>query len=507
MVVADIINWNARRYPEKAAVVCGATRYTFKQLNNRVNSLISALSDMGVGKGDRMAILADDCPQYMETYFAGAKGGIAIVPLNNRLGSNDLCYIVNNSEANTLIFGENYLHVVDSIRPDLSTVRNFINIGAASEGMKSYEGLVSSYPPNEPKVELGEGDLFCILYTSGTTGLPKGAMWTHKNMVAAVTGLVITVQAAHDDIFLDLLPLFSVGSILMRLGYSYMGCTNVLVMKADLKSWLEAIEGERVTSCFLSPSLLSSFLEYPDIGKYDLASLRLLWYGGGSLATEVLKRAIGFFGSIILQVYGLTEGSLLTYLSREDHVLQGTEEKIRRLRSCGREVVNVEIRIIDEEGNEVAPGEVGELIARGDNIVKGYWKLPGPTADTFRGGYLYTSDLATRDEEGYIYFIGTPKIKIISGGEKVYSREVEDVIYAHPSVLETVVIGIPDDKLGESVKAIVVLKEGMKATEEEIIEFCKRSLASYAVPQSVEFIDKLPRTPSGKVLKRLLQSS
>ena len=505
MLLGEIVTRNARRYPEKMAVVFGDRRYTFKKFNQRVNSLVNGLWDMGVRKGDRVAVFADNCPQYLEAYWAMATGGAVVVPLNCRLATEEFGYLVNNSEANTMIVGETYLDMAASMRPELNTVKHFIAIGNKLEGMESYERLVSKYPSTEPETKLSEDDIVGILYTSGTTGLPKGVMLTHRNIVAIIENIVISFGAASDDILLNLFPHFTPATSITLMAYSYMGGTYVGIDKFDPETALEIIQKERVTTLWLAPAMIASLLEYGDIDKYDLSRLHTVIYIGSPIAAEVSKKAIKVFGNTLMQLYGLTEGLTLTCLSKEDHILEGTEAKAKRLTSCGREVINVEVRVVDEEGNDVAPGEVGEIIARGDIVMKGYWKLPQATAEVIKDGYLYTGDMATVDEENYIYTIDRKKDVITSGGQRINSREIEEVLYRHPSVSEAAVIGIPDKELGEAIKAVVVLGAEMKATEKEIIEFCQLNLPDYAVPKSIAFVDSLPRSPMGKVLKRVLR--
>ena len=506
MVVKDIIIESARRYPNRTAVVLENTRYTFEELNNRANSLTNALLDIGIAKGDRVAILLDNCLPYAEICCASAKGGMVVIPLNSSLSKQDLAYIINDAEANTLFLGENYIDLFGSISEEIRGVRNLITIGALSGEMRNYEELVSQYPPKEPEVEIDEQDMCAMGFSSGTTGLPKGGVSTNKRWLATMMDAISIHQLTYDDIVLIPLPLSWMYSIMFA-GF-YCGCTTVVTREFDPKTILETIEREKITASLMPPFYITSFLEYPRLKEYNLSSLARIVLLGAPMPAEVLKRATEVFGNIFTQTYGTLEGGWLTFLSPEDMILEGPPEKVRRLKSCGRRgkgLLNAEVRVVDENDNDVLPGQIGEVIARGENIIKEYWKLPQASAEAFRGGYVYSGDMATVDEEGFIYLVGRKKDVISSGAESVYPTEVEEVLHRHPAILEATVIGIPDVELGEAVKAVVVLKEGQKATEEEIMGFCRQYLASYAIPGSVEFIDRLPRTASGKILKRELK--
>ncbi len=504
MILRDIARRNARRHPQRTAVVFGDIAYSFKEFNERVNSIANALLDLGVGKGDRVAILSRNCHQYLELYFAAPKGGMVLVPLNWMLSGPELRYIINDSEANTLFVGQDYVETVNSIRPELKGVKNFIAIGQPSAGMTGYEDLVSRYPSSEPEVEVYEEDTAYLLYTSGTTGLPKGVLTTNRSIVETAINSIFSSHLSPDDVDMALFPLY-IGAQCFTLPHVYLGCSVIILNEPTPQAILETIEREKVTIPFISGAHILALLQYPDRDKYDLSSVRRIVFGGAPLPVEVWKQAISVFGNILASFYGLSEGSPLAFLSPEEVIEEGPPEKMRRLQSSGREAMNVEVRIIDEDDRDVPPGEVGELIAKSDILMKGYWKLPQATAETLKGGYLRTGDLASMDEERYIYLVDRKKDVITSGGETVYPRDIEEVLYRHPSVLEAAVIGVPDEKLGEAVKAIVVLREGERATEKEIIEFCQQSLADYATPSSVEFTDMVPRNPSGKVLRRELR--
>lgn len=499
----EVINRNAQTYPDRMAFIFENKHYTFKQVNQRVNSLINALIYVGVRKGDRVAILAYNCPQYFEV-FGIAKAGRVCVPLNYRSVGRELVYLINNSEVNTVILEKEFLNAILPIRHELNGVRNFICLDAAVENMVSYEQLISSFPPDEPVDEVEADDPCVFFYTSGTTGRPKGTIHTNKSLLGEIA--VVRRGFTSNDIALCVMPFFHVaGSAAYLFPAFASGATTVMLKKFEETLTLETIEREKVTSICLVPTMFIRLLECPSLHNYDLRSLHTINYTGSPMPFEALRRGIGYFGKIFVQLLGQTETLNLTIFDKEDHNIEGSTKEIKRLESVGKPPREGELRIVDEQGQDVSMGEVGEIIARSDRLMKGYWKLPKETAETIKGGWLHTGDIGRMDEDGYIYIVDRKKDMIISGAENIYSREVEEVLYTHPAVLDAAVVGVPDEEWGESVKAVIVLKEGMVATEAEIIDFCKERLASYKKPKSVEFWDSLPKTPSGKTVKNVIR--
>ncbi len=506
MTLGEIVRRNARRYPEKTALVSERLRFSFAEFNRRVNSIANALIALGMQKGDRVAILLDNCHQFVELYFAIPKAGGIAVPINLALSEDEMAYIVNNAEAKLLAFGERFASLADSLRKRLDSVKGFVAVGNSSQDIPSYEQLIARYPPSEPEVRVEEGDTAYLLYTSGTTGLPKGIMVSHRGMIESGLDYLLGYRLRPSDIGLVSVPLFwGAGLFVVLVPDFYFGCTAVLASDFAPESILALIQRERVTTGFMVPSLITGLLECPQLSNYDTSSLRHIWFGGAPMAAETLKRATRIFGNVFFQLYGLVEITPIAYIPPEEQVIEGPAEKVKRLASCGRESCNVEVKIVDEEDREVARGQVGEVIARGDNVMKGYWGMPQATEETLKGGYVHTGDLAMMDEEGYIYLVGRKKDLIMSGGKAIYPVEVEEVLYQHPAVVEAAVIGVPDARLGESVKAIVVVREGDSITEDDLLEFCRQRLPEQARPRSVIFVDKLPRNPSGKILKRVLR--
>jgi long-chain acyl-CoA synthetase len=495
----EMINNNAQRYGDRTAFVFEGTSYTFGQVNRRINSLLNALSDLGLRKGDRVGILAYNCPQCFEV-FGLSKAGVVCVPLNYRSVGRELDYLINNSEISVLILQSDFLDVVNSIRPQLDGVRNLICLDRQVEGMRNYEQLIEAYPPDEPSEDVGPDDPAALYYTSGTTGHPKGAIHTHRSLLAEIA--VHQDSFSTDDVVLCVMPFFHVGGSAAHLfpAFTY-GASCVLHRTFDETAVLEAIERHKITYVGLVPAMIIRLLEHPDLVQYDVSSLRTIMYVGAPMPLDALRRGLERFGPVFSQLFGQTETLNVAVLRKEDHKLEGTTDEVRRLKSAGKPLGQGEMRIVDSRGRDVALGEAGEILACSTRMMSGYWRMPEETARTITDGWLHTGDVGMMDEDGYVYLVDRSKDMIISGGENIYSREVEEALYTHPCILEAAVVGVPDEKWGESVKAVVVLKEGAEASEEEIIDFCKERLASYKKPRSVDFRDSFPKTGSGKIKK------
>jgi long-chain acyl-CoA synthetase len=506
MIMKEIPRRNARRYPNKTAVVFGTKRFTFREFNNRVNSLTNALRDLGVKKGDRIAIVADNCHQYVELPFVAAKGGMVINSLSPILSARDLTYLINNAGASTIVFTENYMDSINSILPEVKTVKNLIVIGNAQDDVKSYEALVAAYTPEEPQVQIDDDDLLLLPCSGGTTGLPKQIMHTHKSCFFFMLNFLWAFQTEQADICLVAVPLFwGTMAAALLFPHFYMGCTIIVKEDFSPEAVLKIIEEEKIATTLIGSNFLLQLVNSPDARKHNYRSLRRILVTGAPLPKEVWRQAIGLFGGIFVQSYSMSEVAPITSLPPQDFVLDGSPESMKRIDSCGRELVDVEARIVNEQGNNVAPGEIGEIIVKSPAVMAGYWNAPEATRETIRNGYVYTGDMATMDEDGYIYLAGRKKDIINTKGKLVSPSEIEDIIYQHPAVLEVAVIGVPDKKGGEAIKAVIVLKGGEKATPQDIIELCRGYLPGHAVPQSVDFVSSLPKSAIGKVVKSALR--
>ncbi|HKP18926.1 MAG TPA: long-chain fatty acid--CoA ligase [Gaiellaceae bacterium] len=491
MNLGDIPRRNARRYPHRVGLVFEDVRLTWAEVDERVNRLANAL---GVERGERVAILGENDHRYLESYWALAKLGAIAVPLSYRLLDQDLVTLIEHSEPVAILAGRGYEETARRLGVDRVI---------CFDG--DYEPLLASSTPTEPEPRAGADDPFAIMYTSGTTGLPKGALVTHGNLESNAYNQAIADKADPRDVNLTATPLYHMGALFMTTTYTCLGCTNVILERFDEDAVLHAIAAERATTCLLVPTMLNRVLNHPELASHDLSSLRLMFYGGATIPSPLLRRAIDAFGCAFTQGYGLTETIEATFLTAEDHVLDGDPERERRLASAGREAVNAEVRIVDEDGVELPPGEVGEIAIRSPSVIREYWRAPEETRAAIRDGWFFTGDVGYRDEAGYLFVVDRKKDVIISGGTNVFPKEVEEALFAHPAVLEAAVIGLPDDEWGEAVTAVVVLRAGHAAGERELIAHCGERVAGFKKPKSVRFVETLPRNPSGKVLKRELR--
>jgi acyl-CoA synthetase (AMP-forming)/AMP-acid ligase II len=500
----DIMLRYALFHPHHEAFIYGDERLTFEQYNGRVNSLIHALQDMGVKKGDVLGVLSWNCLEYMDVWGAAEKGGFIIAPFNVRLSLNDFEYLINDSEAKVLFVGPEFADAVSTLKTRLPGVKQFISFEVSLPGMKRHADLLAAYPADEPDVEVDDDDRVFICYTSGTTGRPRGALYTHQRFRENAMCRVRGAPMEYGDRGTSLMPLFHIGGITMNASFFYQGVTSVIIKHFDPAAVLETIAKEKITDIALVPTHLSAMLELPDFKSYDVSSIRRICYAGSPMPKELLIRGMETFGLVFFQAYGQTEsGPEITFFLEEEHdVLDKSPREQERLISCGRPPLGVHVRIVDEDGNDVSVGEVGEIIVKSRHIMNEYWKRPQETAETIVDGWLHTRDMGRYDEEGYIYMVDRKQDMIVSGGENVYPREVEEVLYKHPAVRECAVFGIPHPKWVEAVHAVVSLKKGASATPDELIEFCKENIARYKAPKSVEIIPELPKGGAGKIIKR-----
>ena len=497
--------------PERDCIVFEEKRWTYVQVNERVNQLANALAKMGVDKGDRIGILHVNCNQYIETYFASTKLGAIFVPLNFRARADELAYMISNAEVKVLFVGMRYLDLVNTILPHLATVKEYIAIDGG--GKLIYEDLIRSASSDEYFCEIGDEDITILMYTSGTTGRPKGVPLRHNAFVSYVLENVEPASPEIEERNLLTVPLYHVAGIQAMLAAIYGGRTLALMKQFEVKEWMRTIQKEQATRAMLVPTMLKRVIDDPDFGQYNLSSLKVITYGAAPMPFEVISKAIKVMPwARFINAFGQTEtASTITTLGPEDHIIVGTEEeqqkKLKRLTSSiGKPLPDVEVKIVDEEGKALPPLEAGEILARGPRIMTGYWKDEKKTSQVMTpDGWLRTGDMGWMDEEGYIYLTGRADDMIIRGGENISPEEVEEVLQAHPKIEEATVIGVPDPEWGQEPRAIVVLKEGEVATPEEIIEHCRSKLAGFKRPRSVVFIDALPRSAMGKVSRKKLR--
>lgn len=508
-LVNDVVRRNAVLFGEKVAVVSQEKSDTFEEFYRRANRLGNGLRSLGVKEQERVAILSRNRAEYLECLFGTAACGAVGLPLNIRLADPELVYVIKHGDAEILIYEEIFSEKVKNISSQLPKMVNYVCIGSASPGSISYEDLISNSSPKEPELTINEDDLYLLLYSSGSTGKPKGVMISHRTMNAGSWEYWLRRNYQPTDFHLNLFPLFHAAGVVSSLGPFYSGGGQVFLEDITSEKILKYIEEYRVTSITLVPTLMVMILNTPGIEKYDLSFVRDIEYGASPMRVKTLQQAMQVFPNAKFSTgLGSTEtiGVPCTWLRYEDHVREGTPERLKKLGSIGRiGGMTTEIKLLDDNNQEVKQGEVGEFCVRAQFLMSGYWKDTVGTEAAFSGGFLHHGDMAYQDEDGYYYLVDRKKDMIITGGENVYSQEVEGFIFSHPAVQEVAIIGVPDEKWGEAVKAVVVCKGNMKVTEEELKEYCRGKIAGYKIPKSIDFVESIPMTATGKINKPLLR--
>ena len=468
--------------PDREAVVFHDQRLSFQTLQDNAVRLANALAEMGIGRGDRVATMDVNQPELLEVYFATASLDAVYVPLSFRAKEDELAYMLDSSSPKALLVGESY-------RGLASTALAKSVPGCPLKGFgDDYRELLASASPDQMLFpEAGDSDTTVLMYTAGTTGVPKGVMLSHDSLTTYLLSNVEPPDPDSHESNLLPMPLYHIGGFQTALAAVYGGRTLVLLQQFDAEQWLELAQRERPTRSILVPTMLKQLIDHPALSKHDLSSLKVITYGAAPMPQNVICRAIEALPQVqFINAFGQTESAAtIAMLGPDDHVLKGSadevEKKIHRLASIGRPLDDVEVMLVDENGAQVAQGEVGEIVARGPRIMSGYWQQQGETADAIRGGWLHTGDLAYQDEDGYIFLAGRAKDFIKRGGEMVSPEEVERVLASHPGVDEAAIIGVPDDYWGERVRAVVVTK-AVLVQEAELIEYCRQRLSSFKRP-------------------------
>ena len=501
--------------PDRNAIIFEGRRLRFSELQERANRLANALSAAGIQKGDRIAVLQVNCPQYVETYFATAQIGAIFVPLNFRAKQNELVHMLNNSESKVLFVGERYATMVREMKPHLVSVQQLVCMDGHFEGMAAYEQMLEQNSSDPSFIEVDDQDTTILMYTAGTTGLPKGVPLSHGAFSVYVLENITPADPEAQETNILSVPLYHVAGIHGVLAAIYGGRTVALMRQFEVNEWMDTVAREKANRAMLVPTMLKQVIDHPGFHEQDLSSLKVITYGAASMPFDVIKKAIGMFpGVMFINAFGQTEtASTITVLGPEDHRFTGNEseamsrKKWNRLAcSIGRPMPDIEIQIWDGNGKPLAPGEMGEIMVRGKRVMRGYWKDEAKTAKTLSAdGWLHTGDMGYTDPEGYIFLSGRGDDMIIRGGENISPEEVENLLYSHPSVDDASVIGVPDPQWGQNPRAVIVLKPGAKATETDIIEFCKDRISGFKRPRSVVFVDELPLTSTGKVQRKILR--
>jgi len=507
------LRYAEQQYPGKTAIVCGDQRFSYAQFAERASLLAGVLRNAGVQPGDRVAFLSLNCHRLLEAYFGVLEAGAVLLPLNFRLAPQELAFILNDSGAKVVFLQKEFLDVVNSFRESVPNIQKFFLLDASPEAPwlspKNYEdSLASAVPHRADIMDCDENSLAELFYTSGTSANPKGVMLTHRNIYLHALSVIVTFITKPDSVNLHTIPLFHANGWGTAHSVTFMGGKHVMLQRFTCAEVFQLIQRERVDSLSLVPIMATALVNSPDRQKYDLSSLEWISIGGAASSPTLVRETEEKLGCACFGGYGLTETApvLSTAKLKPGEQFDGGELYVARAMT-GYAIPGVELRVVDFEDNDVAPDgkTMGEIVARSDGVMHGYWQQPEATAEAMRGGWFHTGDMAVINEDGRILIADRKKDIIVSGGENISSLEVEKALLAHPAVYEAAVIPVPDEKWGEVPKGLVVAKPGSNPTEAELLEFCRSSIAHFKCPRSIEFVEALPKTATGKILKKNLR--
>ena len=506
MIIGDAIERNALCYARHPVILFEGRSVTFGEYASRVRRLINALAARGLGRQDRIAVLAQNCPEYVEIHGAAGLGGFVAAGLNYRLSAAEQADILRDCEPSVFVFESQYAQRVTELRAALPAGTQLLCIGEAPAWAENYEAVLASGPDAAPRLRAHEDDTVFLIYTSGTTGRAKGVMLGNEGQLEQARVQSCAHAAQQNDRMLIVMPFYHIGGTTELLTFFIAGATIVLHRAFDARAILESIQTHRVTAAHLAPTMIQMMIEVQQETPYDVSSLQTVCYASAPMSVALSRRANAVFGPIFMQIYGMSEGGPATALLKHQHFLEGTPKQTGRLASAGQPMFGSEIRVVRPDGSDCAVGEIGEVWGRSRWLMQGYWRNPGATQAATGDGWMHSGDMGYFDDEHYLFIADRKKDMIVSGGENIYSREVEETLLLHPAVAEAAVIGVPDPKWGESVQAFVALKHGARVTEAELIEYCRSMIASYKKPRGVAFLEALPRLSStNKIDKKTLR--
>jgi acyl-CoA synthetase (AMP-forming)/AMP-acid ligase II len=506
LTCGDLIKRGRALYGSHTALTFEDRRFTFAEQAARIFRLANALIGKGLRKQERVAVLAWNCSEYIEIFGAGEVAGFVTINLNSRLSELELAAICRDSQPSALIYAKEFAARANAIAAQVSSIRVRIGIGSDDDSGFNYEQLIGEASADEPAVKPAAGDMAYLMYTSGTTGGSKGVMISHAAMVEATRMLSNESGILSIDKSLIVMPLFHLGGKIEQMNFSLMGASVLLKATFDPDDILRTIEKEKITAAHFAPLMIQRMLDVLDTTPYDVSTLRCVHYASAPMPVPLLRRALDRMGPIFVQVYGMTECILGTILKPHHHLIDGSEADRRRLASAGQPALGNEVKIVRDDGTACQTGEIGEILFRSPTTMDGYWNKHALTAEVLRDGWMHTQDVGFVDESNFVYVVDRKKDMIISGGENIYSWEVEEALRAHPDVAEVAVIAVPDRVWGESVKACVQLRAGRAATESDLIEHTRTRIASYKKPRSIDFVQSLPRLFNGKIDKKALRA-
>jgi acyl-CoA synthetase (AMP-forming)/AMP-acid ligase II len=514
MNTANFLSIPGMMFPDQELIVFENTRLTYASALDRVRRLATSLQGLGVKPGDRVAALQTNSNQFIESYYATATLGATFVPLNYRAKQPEIEYMVTAADVKVLFVGSRYVEQIKELEPKFTSVQHYVAMESSAPGMIDFEKLVADGSPDIEDAEVDESDVSILMYTSGTTSLPKGVMLTYGDFTNYVVGTVEMADGTDRGTSLLCAPLYHIAGTANIMTAIWAGRKIVVLKQFDTKEWLEAVHKEKITHAFVVPTMMKQLIDHPDFSKYNMSSLQNLSYGGAPMPFPVIRKAIESFppGTGFVNAFGQTETtSTLTVLGPADHRLDGPPEEVernlKRLTSVGLPLPDVEVQVLDDDNKPLPANEIGEVVIRTPRVMKGYAGQESATAALLDAdGWLHTRDMGYLDEDGYVYLVGRKDDIIIRGGENIAPAEIEAVLHAHPSVDEAAVIGVPDVDWGQKIAAFVALRPGKTASDGELSDFCRQRLASFKKPEIIRFVDALPKNPLGKILKKELKA-